>query len=359
MISCMPQTRPRIEWMDLVKGSAILVVVGSHAVILMEPVTHGQPAQTAWSLVITVLEPMRMALFFLISGMLATAAISKPWGKVRRRTWGMTYLYLLWCSIFFAFVYIYAPLPILEELRWVVRNLLVAGNGYWYLYALIVYFFLARVTRRWPIWILLSVAVLLNLFKSPLLEVNREYFNSLETGSMMVKILMNLLFFLIGLHFKELLTQITRFATWPRIVALSVILTVAGVVRYEVPWFWEQSFLPASLLFIVLGIMVCSKLINFAGPRNFGSRIGTQTLPIFVVQFPFMLMLQQVFKNDDIAIFNGWVFAVLFPIAFTAFVVAFALWLHRITLNNRARYLFEIPDVVSRERSPETTSVGS
>ncbi|MDP2287645.1 MAG: acyltransferase [Actinomycetota bacterium] len=355
----MAETRPRIEWMDLTKGSAILVVVGSHAVILMEPVTNGQAPQTAWSLIITVLEPMRMALFFMISGMLATAAISKPWSKVRRRTWGMTYLYVLWCSIFFAFVYIYAPLPILEELRWVARNLLVAGNGYWYLYALIVYFILARVTRRWPIWILLTVAVLLNLLKSPLLELNREYFNSLETGSMMVKILQNLLFFLIGLHFKELLTQITRFATWPRIAALSVIVTIAGVVRYRVSWFWEQSYLPASLLFIVLGVMLSSKLINFKGPRDFGSRIGTQTLPIFVLQFPFMLMLQQVFKNDNIPLFNSWVFALLFPIAFTAFVVLFALWLHRVTLNNRARYLFEIPDWVTREKGRENSSVNT
>lgn len=359
MISCMTQTRPRIEWMDLVKGSAILVVVGSHAVILMEPVTHGQPTQTAWSLLITVLEPMRMALFFMISGMLATAAIGKPWDKVRRRTWGMAYLYVLWCSIFFAVLYFYAPLPILDELRWAVRNMLVAGNGYWYLYAMVVYFFLARLTRRWPIWILLSVAVALNLFKSPLLEFNREYFGSLETGSMMVKVLMNLLFFLIGLHFKELLTQITRFATWPRITCLSIVLIAAGVVRYEVSWFWEQSYLPASLLFIVLGVMLSSKLINFKGPRNFGARIGTQTLPIFVLQFPFMLMLQQVFKNDNIAFFNSWIFAALFPIAFTTFVVLFALWLHKITLNNRARYLFEMPDWVTRERSTEKSAVGS
>ena len=359
MISCMAQTRPRIEWMDLVKGSAILVVVGSHAVILMEPVTHGQPAQTAWSLIITVLEPMRMALFFMISGMLASAAITKPWGQVRRRTWGMAYLYLLWCAIFFAFVYMYAPLPILEELRWTIRNVLVAGNGYWYLYAMVLYFVLARLTRRWPIWILLAVGVALNLLKSPLLELNREYFNSLETGSMMVKILMNLLFFLIGLHFKELLTQITRFATWPRIGALAVILTIAGVVRFEVSWFWEQSYLPASLLFIVLGIMLSSKLIRYAGPRNFGARIGTQTLPIFVLQFPFMLMLQQVFKNDGIPLFNGWWFAVVFPIAFTAFVVVFSLWLHRITLNTPGRYLFEMPDWVTRDRSREPAVVGS
>ena len=289
--------------------------------------------------------------------MLATAAVTKPWNKVRRRTWGMTYLYLLWSGIFFAMVYAYAPLPIGEELSWVIRNLLVAGNGYWYLYALVVYFVLARLTQRWPIWILLSVAVVLNLMKSPLLTLSREHLNGYETGSMIVKVAINLLFFLIGLHFKDLLTQITRIATWPRITALSLLLLIAGFVRFRNPWFWEQSYLPASLLFIVLGIMLGSKLVKFKPPRDFGSRIGTQTLPIFVLQFPFMLILQQVFKDDDVALFNNVLFIALFPIVFTVVMVEFSLWVHRITLNNPGRYLFEIPDWVTRERSPERSAV--
>ena len=359
MISCMAETRPRIEWMDLLKGTAIIVILGSHAVELMQPITHDQWPQHAWSLVVTVLEPMRMTWFFMISGMLATAAVTKPWNKVRRRTWGMTYLYLLWSGIFFAVLYVYAPLPIGEELSWVVRNLLVAGNGYWYLYALVLYFVLARLTKSWPIWILLSVAVVLNLMKAPLLTVSREHLTGYETGSMIVKVAISLVFFLIGLHFKEILTQITRFATWPRIAGLGLVLLIAGVVRFQHSWFWEQSYLPASLVFIVFGVMLGSKLVAFKLPRDFGSRIGTQTLPIFVLQFPFMLMLQQVFKNDNIGWFNGWLFAVLFPIVFTVVMVEFSLWFHRITLNTPGRYLFEIPNWVTREPSPVPSAIKS
>ncbi|MFA7323102.1 MAG: acyltransferase family protein [Candidatus Nanopelagicales bacterium] len=344
----MAEGRPRIEWMDLVKGTTVIVIVLSHAIDLMEPIAGGHPIQHAWSLLETILEPMRMCLFFMVSGMLATAAVTKPWNKVRRRTWGMAYLYVLWSAIFFAVVYIYAPLPIIDELGMFARNLAVAGNGYWYLYALIVYFVLARLTRRWPIWILLGVAVVLNLMKYPLISFYREHL-AFDTGSMIVKVLINLVFFLIGLHFKEILARITQYATWPRIAALIATVIVIGVWRFNTPWSWEESFLPASLLYMVLAIMLASKLIAYQGPRRFGTVIGTQTLPIFVVQFPFLLALSQVFKNDDLGFYQNPIFLLLFPIAFTAFNAVFALWLHRITLNGVGKYLFEVPEWIAHE----------
>lgn len=334
--------------MDLVKGTTVIVIVLSHAIDLQEPVAGGSSIQHAWSLLATILEPMRMCLFFMISGMLATAAVDKPWNRVRRRTWGMGYLYVLWSAIFFAVVYVYAPLPIVDELRMFVRNLLVAGNGYWYLYALIVYFVLARLTRRWPIWILLGVAVVLNLMKAPLIDAYRDHVNY-DSGSMIVKVLINLVFFLIGLHFKELLTRITDYATWPRISALIAAVVAIGVWRFNTRWSWEQTFLPASLLYIVLAVMLASKLVSHAGPRHFGARIGTQTLPIFVVQFPFLLVLQQVFATDPSSIYSSTWFLLAFPVAFTAFNTVFALWLHRVTLPTPGRFLFEVPAWIAGE----------
>ena len=342
--------------MDLVKGTTVIVIVLSHAIVLQEPVAGGSSVQHAWALISTILEPMRMCLFFMVSGMLATAAITKPWNMVRRRTWGMGYLYVLWSAIFFAVVYLYAPLPFLDELRMFVRNLLVAGNGYWYLYALIVYFVLARLTRRWPIWILLSVAVVLNLMKEPLLSLYREHL-AYDTGSMIIKVLINLVFFLIGLHFKELLTRITGYATWPRISALIAVVVAIGVWRFNTRWSWEQTFLPASLIFIVLAVMLASKLIAFAGPRHFGARIGTQTLPIFVVQFPFLLALSQVFEDHPSGITTTPWFLIAFPIAFTAFNVVFALWLHRVTLPNVGRYLFEVPGWIAGESRKQPLAI--
>ena len=344
----MTAARPRIEWMDVIKATAVIVIVLSHAVDLTAPVAGGQPAQTFWQVVMTIVEPMRMPLFFMISGMLAASALNRPWNKVRRRTWGMVYLYVLWSAIFFAVVACYVRAPVGEQLLTYLKLILVAGNGYWYLYALVIYFCLVKVTQRWPIWILFSIAIVLSLLKEPILTLNREHLLGPGSGSMFVKVLINLVFYLIGIHFKAIIERIAAMATWPRIIGITGILVLIGLWRYNTPWSWEQSFLPASLLYIVLAVMLASTLVVFPKVRAYGIGIGRETLPIFVVQFPFMLILQQVFKNQYSIYDNQW-FLAIFPIAFTAFDVVFALWLFRITKNNFGRYLFEVPHWVARD----------
>ncbi|MFZ4655225.1 MAG: acyltransferase family protein, partial [Methylococcaceae bacterium] len=123
----MTAARPRIEWMDVIKATAVIVIVLSHAVDLLAPVAGGQPAQTFWQVFMTILEPMRMPLFFMISGMLAASALNRPWNKVRQRTWGMVYLYVLWSVIFFAVVACYVRAPIGEQLLTYLKLILIAG----------------------------------------------------------------------------------------------------------------------------------------------------------------------------------------------------------------------------------------
>jgi len=344
----MPESRPRIEWMDVIKATAVIVIVLSHAVDLLAPVAGGQPAQTAWQVFMTILEPMRMPLFFMISGMLAASALNRPWNKVRRRTWGMAYLYVLWSVIFFAVVACYVRAPVIEQLLTYLKLIVIAGDGYWYLYALVIYFCVVKATQRWPIWILFSIAIALSLLKEPILTLNREHLLGTGSGSMFVKILINLVFYLIGVYFKAIIERIAAVATWSRIIGISGLLVLIGLWRYNTPWSWEQSVLPASLLYIVLAVMLASLLVVYPKVRAYGIGIGRQTLPIFVVQFPFMLILQQVFKNQYSFYDNQW-FVAIFPIAFTAFDVVFALFLFRVTRNNVGRYLFEVPHWVARD----------
>jgi len=334
--------------MDVIKATAVIVIGLSHAVDLLAPVAGGQPAQTVWQVFMTILEPMRMPLFFMISGMLAASALNRPWNKVRRRTWGMAYLYVLWSVIFFAVVACYVRAPFIDQLLTYLKLILIAGDGYWYLYALVIYFCLVKVTQRWPIWILFSVAIALSLLKEPILTLNREHLLGTGSGSMFVKILINLVFYLIGVYFKAIIERIAAVATWSRIIGISGLLVLIGLWRYNTPWSWEQSVLPASLLYIVLAVMLASLLVVYPKVRAYGIGIGRQTLPIFVVQFPFMLILQQVFKNQYSFYDNQW-FVAIFPIAFTAFDVVFALFLFRVTRNNVARYLFEVPHWVARD----------
>ena len=356
MISAMPSTRPRIEWMDVIKATAVVVIVLSHAVDLTAPVAHGGPAQTVWQILMTIVEPMRMPLFFMISGMLAVSALKRPWNKIRRRTWGMAYLYVVWSVIFFAVVAWYERSPWIEHILEYIRLMLIAGDGYWYLYAMVLYFCIVKLTHRWPIWILFAVAIVFNVAKEPLLDFNREHLLGPGSSSMFVKILINFVFYLIGVHFKTIIERIATYASWPRIIGLVAVLSVIGIWRFNTPWTWEQSLLPANLLYIVLAVMLASTLVVYPKVRAYGTRIGRQTLPIFVVQFPFMLILQQWFKNESTLYQNQW-FIAIFPIAFLAFDIAFALTLHRLTQRNFGRYLFEVPHWVARdERSKASTS---
>jgi fucose 4-O-acetylase-like acetyltransferase len=77
--------------MDLARGTAILLVVGFHAVAL--PETHaGVPVEPLVRDVLTVFEPYRMSVLFLLSGMLLERSLQKPWGayawgKVRALVW--------------------------------------------------------------------------------------------------------------------------------------------------------------------------------------------------------------------------------------------------------------------------------
>ncbi|MDP2013599.1 MAG: acyltransferase family protein, partial [Actinomycetota bacterium] len=75
----METARPRIEWMDLVKGTTVLLVVLFHSVIHLDAISKEDNVTSVWSTSMNVLEPMRMPLFFMVSGMLAAGAVSRPW----------------------------------------------------------------------------------------------------------------------------------------------------------------------------------------------------------------------------------------------------------------------------------------
>ena len=52
-----------------------------------------------------------MPVFFLVSGMLASSAVHRPWSKSGNRTLGMVYLYLVWMLLFFGFITVFGSAP--------------------------------------------------------------------------------------------------------------------------------------------------------------------------------------------------------------------------------------------------------
>jgi fucose 4-O-acetylase-like acetyltransferase len=90
---------PRSRWIDTARGTAILLVVSSHATSL--PLAHaGVDANPVLLDATTVFAPYRMSLLFLLSGLLLERSLQKPWrpyvwGKVRALVWP----FVLWMLI--------------------------------------------------------------------------------------------------------------------------------------------------------------------------------------------------------------------------------------------------------------------
>ena len=85
----------RMQWMDLLRGLAVLLVVVLHAA------SHGGAEVEGWTLVNRHLTPFRMPLLMFLSGMLLHRSLAKPlpvylWGKVAAIVWPLVLWLLLY-----------------------------------------------------------------------------------------------------------------------------------------------------------------------------------------------------------------------------------------------------------------------
>ncbi|MCB7137037.1 acyltransferase family protein [Cellulosimicrobium marinum] len=148
----------RARWMDVLRGSAILLVVLSHATAVVGSVV-GAPR---WMDTVDVFfAPYRMPALMVLSGMLLPRAFGKPLpayylGKARTLLWP----YVVWVVVLAAVGG--APGPLLEPRTWYATSYL------WFVFYLLVYFSVAPVLRRAPRWLLVVVAVALVVVSTPM-----------------------------------------------------------------------------------------------------------------------------------------------------------------------------------------------
>ena len=162
----------RLDWPDLAKGLCILLVVLHHVTKYAVPRMPDEIAvvATSWFALSAALKPVRMPLFFLVSGLFASRAIHRSWADNRRRLVGGGYLYVVWLLVFWG---VYELETTIEANRTqgpadFVGELLWAATSMWFLYAMVVYFALAKALRGLPAWLVLAAAASLSLTTSAL-----------------------------------------------------------------------------------------------------------------------------------------------------------------------------------------------
>lgn len=160
----------RREWVDFVKGVAIILIVAYHTALFLTSV--GIDA-AGIGRVKVVLELFPMAAFFVITGTFHARVGSWSFADLwRRRLRQYLYLYVLWSVIRFVF-YLLAPnvrsdgaggaatdpLALLGILLWPI-------SSYWFIYALFVFTAVLWLFRAAPPWVLITVSAVLSVLSS-------------------------------------------------------------------------------------------------------------------------------------------------------------------------------------------------
>jgi uncharacterized membrane protein YcfT len=333
----------RETWGDALKGVLIVLVVFWHVVMksyLQVDWQLGVPIPGVWGLAGDVIWPFLMPLFLLVSGYFAANAFTRPWRVVARtRVLRFFYLYLLWSLIHMAALWAFPDLPTLvpRSLAEFVESVTISPPNTWYLYALALYFLVAKALSRVPAWLVIGAAGVLSVVVST---------GIVEVVSNRGSLLSNFVFFLLGLH---LAPQLRRFVTWMR-PARALLFVAAYALAFaamrltgteSVPGVWPA----VSVAGVAMGLAVAPLI---ARSRLLGTglaAIGLRSLPIYLLHMP-LLAIADVVLVAWLAEAKGavqLVAAAVLPVLLTAALVAVCLVLNRYLVRDGFGWLFDLP----------------
>lgn len=224
----------RMAWPDVAKGVSIVGVVVLHVCLA---VPFGM--ETLAAQVNHILDPLRMPLFFLVSGMFSTKVLRMSlWQLFSRRLWFFLVPYVLWTPIEVGLMdwhrasYEGADTA---DIGFYMETLALGQNMYWFLYVLVAFNLVLWATRRLSPWAAVAAS-----FSTILALPLNSYCDTVG------KFVMYLPIFLAGAHFSRLVRGFAGGSmTPPRIVGATTAY-VAGFAAY-VLWYLISADGPETM----------------------------------------------------------------------------------------------------------------
>lgn len=332
----------RVSWVDTGRGIAIILVVLFHT----RNWVAGTGVDTgAWEDVNAILSSMRMPFFFVLSGLFAAKWLTAPWRELLRQK----VLLFLWVLVVWSAIGITVqvsglaaagrPVGVTTAVRDFLLSPLSPPYELWFIWALALFFVLAKLTARIPVPLQLAVtgicaAVSLTLWFSV---------TNGQTGAAKFYF-----FFLCGMYARRFILAIAQWAPWQRIAMILLWAAASGV-------FWALGWRELPGVYFVnclIGVLAGVALSTFAVRIGLLARLGRQTLPIYLAHTPIVILI-------TIAMFAlPAVIEVLVPYgavvvpAVAAVAIAAALGLHRLAQRSVLRYLYEAPPALGAWISP-------
>lgn len=275
------QQSPRLPWIDAAKGIAIILVVMLHIYQLQLDSALWNAGEKELRLQVwrrmNVVEPIRMPLFFLVSGALAASALRSAWGSLlRKKTAFFYYLYVLWTSIHtLLLVGIPAKFDAVTWQSWLDQATYELGT-IWYLWALALYFPLAKLLLSVPL-LGIALGVCGNLLWQELAISH--------TGSLLF-VPRNFLWFFVGALLARKLLQLTlEKKTLVQGAGFAVIFAL--IIAFKLHINNHGVFLVAAATGVYVAFLLVIALAKYA-PAIAGvfARVGRYTLPVYVLHVP-------------------------------------------------------------------------
>lgn len=313
----------RVGWPDVAKGVCIILVVLWHVVTKHAIAVAGAgPVTDAWATLNAQLLPLRMPLFFLISGMFAARAVnapaSTPW---RRRVGRVAAVYVIWVVIQ---TFVLALTPDFDTARaengWqLLAQLTISPTNLWYLLALAVYLLIARLVRHVPTAVVLPVAfVIASVAAAGVIP---------DLGNLW-QLVQNLFFFLTGLRLRGVVERFAAGSTPRRTLMLGVAyVAAAGAVGVLGMRQWPGVWPLLAVVAVAFGVAACAMIDrHVSGVARPLRWVGQRTLPIYVIHMIPLALIDGALRGA------GWVtmpaVEVVWPIVLTAVVIAVCLVVH-------------------------------
>lgn len=266
--------RPRLLWMDFLRGTAVLLVMVNHAIGMAHIAGYEIPE---WLMSPTrSVEPFRLPMLLFVSGLLLPRALTKPLGtyvrgKLRHVVWPL----VLWAPLV---VFAHIPERAAEPLAWI------AGPSHlWYLSTLVFCYAVALLSRWVPLWVFPVV------FLSLLLGRVSDNVNLLWFGS----------FFFIGALMQPALERIQSASRWAFLAALAVAVT--GSFLHVAQVTSGQSLL--ILAFALAGVLVMLWLaprVPRVAPVRWLERLGRRSMVFYVVHLPVIALILRAAEPHDL-----------------------------------------------------------
>ncbi|MEU7589270.1 acyltransferase [Micromonospora sp. NPDC049230] len=333
----------RARWADAAKGVCIILVVLWHVVVkdYLQIDWHvGVPVPGLWGTLGEQFLPLRMPLFFTISGVFAANAAQRQWRVVARgRIAGFLYLYAVWLLIHTAVLAAVPQLPTdrATTARGLLEQLTITPSNLWYLYALALYFTIAKATRRVPRALVLVPAAALSAIAAAGL---------LDTPGNRAGLYQNLVFFLAGLSLRPQIERWAATASRGRLVVTSgayVLALAAMAAAGAQQWFGVWTLV--SVVAVIFGITAAARLARWSAFSEPLARLGRITLPIYVIHMPVLALLHRLLLVPVSGLDRSaqGLIVLGYPILLTGSVIGLSLAVHRGLLAVRAGWLFALP----------------